>query len=99
MNKTKASNIRLDKEEQLIEKALERDEFISSADLKKTQLFFKEAAKNYKELQKSKRITIRVNNEDLLKVKSKAQKSQIPYQTLLKILIHNYAQKNTSLSL
>jgi len=35
---------------------------------------FEEAARNFLELQKTKRITLRVKNEDILKVKTKAKK-------------------------
>lgn len=86
------TNLKLDEQEQRLEKALEKDEFVGVPDLKETGKFFKEAAKNYQELQKSKRITIRVNIEDLLKVRAKAKRHNIPYQTLLNALIHQYAE-------
>ena len=95
----KLKNLKLDKQEQRLEKALERGEFVSAADLRKTKKLFKQAAQNYQELQKSKRITIRVNKEDLLKVRARAEKSKIPYQTLLNVLIHQYAQGQTRLEL
>lgn len=92
VQKKKLKNLKLDNLEQRLEKALERGEFISVTDLKETKKLFKQAAENYQELKKSKRITIRVNKEDLLKVKVKAKKSKIPYQTLLNALIHQYAE-------
>lgn len=85
-------NLKLDKEEKKIEKASEKGEFVSASDFDKTKDFFKQAAKNYRELQKSKRITIRLNQEDLLKVKVRAKKIRIPYQTLLGALVHQYAK-------
>lgn len=92
-------NLKLDKQEQRLEKALERDEFVSTPDLKGVKKLFKEAAENYQELRKSKRITIRVNLEDLLKVRAKAKRNKIPYQTLLNALIHQYAEGQTQVGL
>jgi len=58
-----------------------------------------EAATKYLELKLSKPITIRVNQLDLIKVKAKAKRNNIPYQTLLSTLINQYAQGKTRLSL
>lgn len=92
MTKNKAfKNLKLDKEQEKIEKALENNEFVRVPNLAATKKMFQEAAKNYRQLKKSKRITIRVNQEDLIKVKAKAQRNKIPYQTLLNALIHQYA--------
>jgi len=88
----KNEKIKLTKQEQKIEKALERGDYISAPKLKQTEKIFKEAVKNYQHLQKSKRITIRINQEDLIKVKARAQRNRIPYQTLLNALIHQYAK-------
>lgn len=92
-------NLILDKEEQKFEKALTRGEFVSVSDFEKSKKLFKEAARNYKNLQKTKRITIRVNQEDLLNVKAKAKNKRIPYQTLLNTLIHQYAEGQTQIEL
>ena len=88
---TKNKDLKLTKEDKKIERALARDEFISASNLKTTKAMFKEAAKNYRQLSKSKRITIRVNQEDLIRVKAKAQRNKMPYQTLLNALIHQFA--------
>jgi predicted DNA binding CopG/RHH family protein len=58
---------------------------------------FEEAVKNYRELSKTKKITIRVNTEDLIKVKARAKKSNIPYQTLINALIRQFAERQASL--
>lgn len=92
-------NLKLDKEEQKLEEALARGEFVRVSDFAKSKKLFEQAAKNYKELQKSKRITIRINQADLLRVKAKAQRSGIPYQTLLSVLIHQYAEGTTKVEL
>ena len=90
-------NLKLNKEEKRIEKALEREEFISTSDLNYTRKLFKEAVENYEQLQKTKRITIRVNQGDLIKVKAKAKRNNVPYQTLLNALIRQFAEGKTSL--
>lgn len=98
-DKKAVKNIKLDREEQELEQLLLRGEYKSVKDLKKSVVVFKQAVKDYRLLQKSKPITIRVNQEDLFKVKSKAKKSRIPYQTLLSALIHQYVEGKTRLEL
>jgi len=100
MNKTsKTTTMKLNTYEQKIERALSRGEYTRADDADSAIKLFKDAAKNYRILQKSKPITIRVNQEDLLKVKSKAKKSRIPYQTLLSALIHHFAEGRTQINL
>jgi predicted DNA binding CopG/RHH family protein len=98
-NAAKATTADLDRYEQKIERALSRGEYTRADDADSAIKLFKDAAKNYRILQKSKPITIRVNQEDLLKVKSKAKKSRIPYQTLLSALIHHFAEGRTRINL
>ena len=80
----------LDKYEQEIEAALENGEFVSMLDLEATKQMFQEAAKNFRQLQETKSITLRVNIEDLIKVKAKAKRNGIAYQTLISLLIRQY---------
>ncbi len=80
----------LDKYEQQIENALSKGEFISTSDLVDTRELFQEAVKNYRELQKTKSITLRVKKEDLIKIKAKAKRNGIAYQTLVGLLIRQY---------
>lgn len=89
----------LDNQEQRVEKALLAGEYVSVKNLSQSKKLFEEAVNNYEELQKSKRITIRVNRKDLLKVKVKAKESGIPYQTLLNALIHRYAEGQTKVEI
>lgn len=91
--------MKLDSQEKRIEKALEKGKYINTASLAKTKKLFEEAVKNHKELSKTKRITIRVNNEDLIKVKARAKKSNVPYQTLLNALIRQFVRGRTSIRL
>lgn len=80
----------LDKYEQQIENVLAKGEFISASDLDDTRQLFEEAVKNYRELQETKSITLRVKKEDLIKIKIKADRNGIAYQTLISLLIHQY---------
>ncbi|MDZ7587016.1 MAG: hypothetical protein U0946_04620 [Patescibacteria group bacterium] len=88
----KKINIKLDNQEQRIEKALERGEYKKADNFGNTKKMFKEAVKNYRELSKTKRITIRVNAQDLIKVKVKAKYNNVPYQTMLNALIRQFAE-------
>ena len=89
----------LDKYEQQIEDALAKNEFVSITDLENTKQLFQEAAKNYKELQGTKSITLRVKIEDLLKVKAKAKRNGVAYQTLISLLIRQYIKGETEVVL
>ena len=80
----------LDKYEQEIEDALDKGEFVSTPNLEATKEMFQEAAKNFRLLQETKSITLRVNIEDLIKVKAKAKRNGIAYQTLISLLIRQY---------
>lgn len=78
-------------EKQLIED-LENDQFqpISNE---------KEEMKRYKSYfqamqRKNRRISIRVAEQDLLKIQKKASESGIPYQTLVAAILHQYAKGN-----
>jgi predicted DNA binding CopG/RHH family protein len=84
--------VALDAEEKAIEEALDREEFTHDPDFKRTKAMLEEAATTYSKLHTAKPITIRVNQFDLIKVKAKAKREQIPYQTLLGSLIHQYAE-------
>lgn len=81
----------LDEEEKALEEAFERGEFEELDNLDETKKMLQEAASRYLELNKSKPITIRINQLDLIKIKAKAKRKNIPYQTLLGSLIHEFA--------
>ena len=92
-------NLILDEEEQLLEEALERDEFSEDAMFVDTEAMLEEAAARYLELHTSKPVTIRINQLDLIKVKARAKGKGIPYQTLLGSLIHGYAEGKAAVTL
>ena len=91
--------IMLDKYEQRIEDALSKGEYTSASDLEDTKELFRQAAKNYRELQETKSITLRVNKEDLIKVKVKAKRNGLAYQTLVNLLIRQYVKGETEVVL
>lgn len=89
----------LDKYEQEIEDALDKGEFVSVTNLSDTRQMFQEAAKNFRQLQITKSITLRVNLEDLIKVKAKAKRNGVAYQTLINLLIRKYIKGETEVAL
>lgn len=89
----------LDKYEQEIEDALDKGRFVSVPNLEATRQMFQEAAKNFRQLQETKSITLRVNIEDLIKVKAKAKRNGIAYQTLISLLIRQYIKGETEVIL
>lgn len=89
----------LDKYEQEIEDALDRGDFVSAPNLEATKQMFQEAAKNFRQLQETKSITLRVNIEDLIKVKARAKRDGIAYQTLINLLIRQYIKGETEVVL
>ncbi|MFH0937054.1 MAG: hypothetical protein V1808_02050 [Candidatus Daviesbacteria bacterium] len=80
----------LDKYEQETEDALDEGKFVSVPNLAATKQMFQEAAENFRQLQQTKSITLRVNIEDLIKIKAKAKRNGIAYQTLISLLIRQY---------
>ena len=57
----------------------------------------KNAAKNF--LKKSKNVNIRIPEFDMLMLKRKSAELNIPYQTILSSLIHQYVTEKVKLSL
>lgn len=81
MKKTK-----LTKEEQVIEAALEQGEY---RDVDKSQ--FQQIAKAITSRRKDAVLNIRVNSEDLEKIKKKAERLGVRYQTLISEFLHRLA--------
>lgn len=83
--------IKLTKEEQEIENAIERGEYIpiTGKELKDV----KEALAARK---KDLTLTIRVNSNDIRKIKKEAKRIGIKYQTYISEIIHTVAQKSAS---
>jgi len=91
--------IPLDDYEKELEQFLEKGEFVSDPNFKENKKLFEEAAKNFIELQESKSITLRVKKKDLIRLKARAARNNIPYQTLVNLLINSYTEGRTKLAL
>jgi len=80
----------IDKDEEELINAIDRDEFVEIPNqenkIKKYTSYFKKAFK------KDKRITIRVDHHDLKEIQDKAIESGIPYQTLISAVLHKFAR-------
>ena len=77
----------LDQEEKEIMEAIERDEFVpvTGPELKKM-------ADSLAARKKDMTLTIRVNRNDINRIKKMAQKRKIPYQSYIFEVIHRVAQ-------
>ena len=79
---------KLDKYERELENSIASGEWISVDDLKKEIKNVKEIAKNT--IKKSKRINIRLTEQDYHNIKVQAMEEGLPYQTLISSIIHKY---------
>src|SRR3989344_3600415 len=89
----------LDDYEKELKEFLEKGEFVSDPNFKENKKMFEEAAKNFIELEESKSITVRVKRKDLAKLKARAARNNIPYQTLINLLISQYNEGKTKINL
>ena len=80
------SNLILDEEERQLEAVLEKWDIVEAASL-------------YRQLHTSKPVTLRINQLDLIKIKAKAKRNNIPYQTLLGAVVHDFAEDKTELTI
>lgn len=93
------NEIPMDAYEKELKEFLDKGKYVRTKDFQKNKRRLEEAARYTLELQRTKSITLRVKNSDLIKVKVKAQKFQIPYQRLINTLIHQYAEGITKIIL
>ena len=89
----------LDDEEQAIEDAIERGEYQDLPTSESSKMLIEEAASRYAQRNTTKPITLRVKQTDLIKIKAKAKRSNIPYQTLLSALLHDFAEGEKELTI
>ncbi len=92
MKKNKKNNVfdvTLDKEEQEIVDAIERGEFKSVSNLAEEMDFAQKASENF--FRKDARVTLRISNSDLNRLKQKAAYKGLPYQTFIASVLHEYA--------
>ncbi|SRR5258708_6132157 len=93
------TNLILDKEEKVLEESFKKNEFEEDSNLEDTKKMLQEAASHYLELHNTKPVTLRINQLDLIKIKAKAKRKHIPYQTLLGALLHDFAEEKRGLSI
>ncbi|PJA37339.1 hypothetical protein CO181_03905 [candidate division WWE3 bacterium CG_4_9_14_3_um_filter_43_9] len=86
----------LNKEEVQILEDFEKEKFGTIDQVDKETKRYKQAAKET--LGKTKNINIRLSHKDLLKLKSRAVASGIPYQTLVASVLHRFANQSDSLN-
>lgn len=81
-------SFKLDREEQEISDAFDRGEFmpISKEENTRYRAMFESFFK------KKKNINIRISEQDLLRVKSKALEEGLPYQTYIASIIHKHVK-------
>lgn len=93
------SDLVLDEEERLLEEAFEKGNFEEAPDFDDTKKMLEEAAERHHKLNTSKPITLRINQLDLIKIKAKAKRNNIPYQTLLGAVVHDFAEDRKELKI
>jgi predicted DNA binding CopG/RHH family protein len=93
------NGLALDDEEQAIEAALQAGEYETIPDFEQNKQLVEEAASRYLDLNSTKPITLRVKQTDLIKIKAKAKRSNIPYQTLLGAVLHDFADSQKELKI
>jgi predicted DNA binding CopG/RHH family protein len=98
-NQNPLDDVILDGEERAIEDAIEKGEYRDVADYQGSKRLIEEAASRYTRLNTTKPITLRVRQTDLIKIKAKARRSNIPYQTLLSALLHDFAEGEKELTI
>lgn len=81
----------LEPEEEEILKAFEEGKLIRVKDFDRQKKLLEEAAKNT--LNKTRNINIRLSERDLYKLKAKAAREGLPYQTLASSILHRSASE------
>lgn len=81
----------LDPEEEEILKAFEEGKLVRVKDFDKEKKMLEEAARNT--LNKTKNINLRLSERVVARLKAKAAKEGIPYQTLAASVLHRFANK------
>ena len=90
-------NYKLDPEEKQILKDYEDGKYVSVDNLDEEIARAREAARNT--LLKTKNINIRLPYKDIQKLKAKAAENNLPYQTLISMLLRQYTNGDISITL
>jgi len=89
--------LKLTKEEKLILDQFEAGEFEEVPNMEQEILRHQNIA--LEQFKKDATVSIRLNSNDLKKIRSRASDSGIPYQTLLSTLIHHYVTDKIKINL
>lgn len=81
-------SFKLDREEQEISDAFDRGEFMFIS--KEENIRYRAMFESF--FKKKKNINIRISEQDLLRVKSKALEEGLPYQTYIASIIHKHVK-------
>lgn len=93
-------DLQLDDEEKELLRAIESGEIKSRPLTAEERAMHMQAARNtLKRLEKDRNISLRLSNEDLSIIKTKAQTAGIPYQTLVGAILHQYASGKLKIEL
>ncbi len=86
----KKSSAKLSAEERRLEAEIERGEWtsVSASEIRKLRAEMVDAAQTQS---KEARVNLRLNNDDVEKIRQKAKQEGIPYQTLIGSVLHKYA--------
>ncbi len=87
MKKRDVFDVKLDPEEQEIEDSLEEWESVDN--FEEIAAMARKAGENY--FRKNARITLRISDADLARLKEKAAFKGLPYQTFIASVLHEYA--------
>jgi predicted DNA binding CopG/RHH family protein len=90
---------KLDPEEKELLRSVEAGEWESVPNAKQEMKKMREAAINTMKLRKSANLNIRLRPDTLAGLKAKAKKADMPYQTLVGILLHQFATGRITLTL
>jgi len=87
----------LDEEERQLMEDIENDVFVQVPNVEEVKAALQQAAINTQ--RKRQNINLRVDPADIAKIKAKAAKGGLPYQTLIAALIHQYANDQITLQI
>jgi predicted DNA binding CopG/RHH family protein len=83
MEENMKDKFELTEEEKQIEREIDQYKSVSAEKKKKIKKIIDQTKKN-------KAISLRINNYDLEKIKEKAEREGVPYQTLITNILHKY---------
>ena|SRR3989338_4229587 len=92
-------NLVLDEYEKELEESAEKGDWKSIDNFNQRKKEVEQAARNTLELRKTKSVTFRISQGDLIRLKARANRRSVPYQTLLTALIRDFVEDKYSVKL